>query len=112
MKPIALAAMAAAALPLPYTLNLTGQGPFYAKAGVPSCLAAAQDDLGRQRKIVEHACARDGGTLSSGAMTQTLVQGVLCTAVMPLTCGAPGRVLPPAQPADDGLAFEPDPPKS
>ena len=41
-------AVLAAAL-LPYTLNVSGQGPCHAKAGVPSCLAAATDDLRRQR---------------------------------------------------------------
>jgi hypothetical protein len=84
-------ALLAAALTLPYTLTLSGEGPFYAKAGVDACVAASRDDLQRQRGILERACARDGGRLGEGAVVDTLVQGVYCTSVQPLTCERPGR---------------------
>ena len=76
---------------LPYTLNLAGVGPFYAKAGVAACLSAARDELSRQKRVVQSACAREGGRLTEGPVTETLVQGVQCSAVQPLTCDLPGR---------------------
>ena len=81
--------LAAAVLPLPYTLNLTGEAPFYAKQGLPDCLGVAREDLIRQRNIVAATCARDGGRLRDGQVTETLVEGVHCTAVLPLTCESP-----------------------
>lgn len=90
MKPCLLAAAL-----LPYTLQVTGQGPFYAKAGVPSCLLAARDEASRQRDVVKRVCARDGGALIEGKAVETLVQGVHCTTVLPLTCELPGRAAPP-----------------
>lgn len=101
--------LAAAALPLPYTLNLTGEAPFYAKQGVPGCLVVAREDLIRQRNIVAAGCARDGGRLRDGQVTETLVEGVHCTAVLPLTCEDP------ADPSSEGRAprsFTPDAPKA
>lgn len=81
--------LAAAVLPLPYTLNLTGQAPFYAKQGLPTCLVVARQDLIRQMSIVTATCARDGGQLRQGKLTETVVQDTQCTAVIPLTCQSP-----------------------
>jgi hypothetical protein len=80
------------AVMLPYTLQLTGQSPFYAKQGVPTCLAMAREELGRQKNVIERGCSRDGGRLIEGAVVETLVHGVHCTAVQPLTCDSAGPV--------------------
>jgi hypothetical protein len=82
-------ALLAAGIVLPYTLSLTGSGPFYKTVGVPSCVAAARDDLQKQREILARSCARDGGALSGGEVLETLVEGQHCTAVQPLTCDSP-----------------------
>lgn len=100
--------LAVVILPLPYTLNLTGEAPFHAMAGVPACLAVAREDLMRQRNIVAASCARDGGRLRDGQLTETLVQGVHCTSVLPLTC------VDASAPPDAGpvRSFTEDPPKA
>ncbi len=98
--------LAAVVLPLPYTLNLTGEAPFYANAGVPSCLAVAREDLVRQRNIVAAGCVRDGGRLREGKLVETLVQGVHCTSVLPLTCEDP------ASEPKNGQATEDQAPKA